>query len=402
MSLIFPKKEILYAPMLGTLGGGSVRGFGRYSGGGIVLPGEPSRLFAIHTQGTHEMDINNNWTTSHLQTTTTVRSDGNFPATMGDVGIDDEGTPWIISFYNSTATLAKVNNLSVSTTQSLGFSNCRAICSLRNNVIIFADNGNNRLRSYLLNNNGTLTHVDTYQDTARSNDVEFMCSPPDYSGSSSINVHNGNLGPYSGDCRLVAYSNGNQLSEFSVSNTGAITYVQGYSNSIKMSLTYWPNGYIVVGHDTNAWLAFDENLNFIGSSGDAMAGNTGAIAMGRDGRFYHGRFNYELSQHRPWSQNGATDIGNALTRQSSLNNNTVHTPDYVNGVICVDDYVYWTGYRSGAGWNYVRRAPTGQTPLSTGSNSATYSGTGTYTEALVSGRPNWANTDENFLLGSGW
>jgi hypothetical protein len=34
MSLIFPKKEILYAPMLGTLGGGSVRGFGRGKGRG--------------------------------------------------------------------------------------------------------------------------------------------------------------------------------------------------------------------------------------------------------------------------------------------------------------------------------------------------------------------------------
>ena len=33
MSLIFPKKEILYAPMLGTLGGGSARGFGRGGGG---------------------------------------------------------------------------------------------------------------------------------------------------------------------------------------------------------------------------------------------------------------------------------------------------------------------------------------------------------------------------------
>lgn len=35
MSLIFPKKEILYAPMLGTLGGGSARGFGR--GGGAAV-----------------------------------------------------------------------------------------------------------------------------------------------------------------------------------------------------------------------------------------------------------------------------------------------------------------------------------------------------------------------------
>lgn len=31
--MIFPKKEILYAPMLGTLGGGSARGFGRGGGG---------------------------------------------------------------------------------------------------------------------------------------------------------------------------------------------------------------------------------------------------------------------------------------------------------------------------------------------------------------------------------
>lgn len=38
MSLIFPKKEILYAPMLGTLGGGSARGFGRGGGGGMTPP----------------------------------------------------------------------------------------------------------------------------------------------------------------------------------------------------------------------------------------------------------------------------------------------------------------------------------------------------------------------------
>ena len=40
MSLIIPKKpQILYAPMLGSLGGGSVRGFGR-GVGGAVTPGE--------------------------------------------------------------------------------------------------------------------------------------------------------------------------------------------------------------------------------------------------------------------------------------------------------------------------------------------------------------------------
>jgi hypothetical protein len=35
--MIFPKKEILYAPMLGTLGGGSMRSFGRGTGAKIVL-----------------------------------------------------------------------------------------------------------------------------------------------------------------------------------------------------------------------------------------------------------------------------------------------------------------------------------------------------------------------------
>jgi hypothetical protein len=33
--MIFPKKEILFAPMLGTLGGGSMRSFGRGTGGGV-------------------------------------------------------------------------------------------------------------------------------------------------------------------------------------------------------------------------------------------------------------------------------------------------------------------------------------------------------------------------------
>ena len=34
MSLTISKKQILYAPMIGSLGGGSGRGFGRGIGGG--------------------------------------------------------------------------------------------------------------------------------------------------------------------------------------------------------------------------------------------------------------------------------------------------------------------------------------------------------------------------------
>jgi len=51
MSLIFPKKEILYAPMLGTLGGGSARGFGRGIGGGGIPFGDPFQFTAAGLSG---------------------------------------------------------------------------------------------------------------------------------------------------------------------------------------------------------------------------------------------------------------------------------------------------------------------------------------------------------------
>ena len=53
MSLIFPKKEILYAPMLGTLGGGSASGFGRGKGksGPQYLNANAPRVFMGHNTG---------------------------------------------------------------------------------------------------------------------------------------------------------------------------------------------------------------------------------------------------------------------------------------------------------------------------------------------------------------
>lgn len=51
MSLIFPKKEILYAPMLGTLGGGSARGFGRGLGGSANPFADPFQFTAAGQTG---------------------------------------------------------------------------------------------------------------------------------------------------------------------------------------------------------------------------------------------------------------------------------------------------------------------------------------------------------------
>jgi len=59
MSLIIPKKQPLYAPMLGTFGGGSARGFGQF-GGAAVLAGE---VILEGTQSTASSTVTSrNWT----------------------------------------------------------------------------------------------------------------------------------------------------------------------------------------------------------------------------------------------------------------------------------------------------------------------------------------------------
>ena len=56
--MIFPKKEILFAPMLGTLGGGSMRSFGRGTGGGGITL---SDLYAAGTSaGLQDVSFNGN------------------------------------------------------------------------------------------------------------------------------------------------------------------------------------------------------------------------------------------------------------------------------------------------------------------------------------------------------
>jgi hypothetical protein len=66
MSLIIPKKEILYAPMLGTLGGGSARGFGRGAGGAIIInqtfnatnsSGRTGTIQSVTVLGTYRIEV---------------------------------------------------------------------------------------------------------------------------------------------------------------------------------------------------------------------------------------------------------------------------------------------------------------------------------------------------------
>lgn len=88
MSLIFPKKEILYAPMLGTLGGGSARGFGRGIGGG-GFEGPIGWFTPTNTTGTTA-----NRTTSSTNLMTYIRSRTNDFQVLNFTGQDTKATAY--------------------------------------------------------------------------------------------------------------------------------------------------------------------------------------------------------------------------------------------------------------------------------------------------------------------
>lgn len=395
MSLIFPKKEILYAPMLGTLGGGSARGFGRGGGGKIELPGEPDRLFAITEDSAYELDISSTSAFSNnaaLQSSNNLRANGNFPATMGDIALDDEGTPWIYTMFSGGLKAAKINNFGVWNETSTGISNCRAMCTLRNGVVIISDNASDQLRSYRLNNNGTFTHLDTYAGGNDTDNVEFMISPPDYSGSSTITDTNNNLGPHTNrSSRLVITSaSGSAAHEFSVSDTGTFSYVQGSSGIADGAMTFLPNGYILWAENVGNYKLLNQNLGVVATSAASIVQDIEGIDIGRDGFIYVSQQNYRVER--------IYLSGSSIYRNTVISGNASATPDYTNSIRCVGDYVYWSGYTNGSSWGQTGRHPQSQN-LSASSVVKSPNYSSVWHEQLLSGRPNWANTDEAFIEG---
>lgn len=112
MSLIIPKKEILYAPMLGTLGGGSARGFGR--GGGSDPVGE-----AVFTTvgGTDGSSAGYNWIIPEGVKRISVVCVG------GGGGRYTSGGGGGALAYKNNIDVSSVNSISVFVGQSGGYSN---------------------------------------------------------------------------------------------------------------------------------------------------------------------------------------------------------------------------------------------------------------------------------------
>jgi hypothetical protein len=391
-----PKKRPLYAPMLGSLGGGSVRGFGRYAGGGIELPGEPNRLFSILEDAAYEVNLSNFTGGAALQSSNNIRSAGNFPATMGDIAIAPDGVPWLYTAFGGELKTAKINNFADWNQTTLGYGNHRAMCTLRNNIIVISDNVNNQIKSYRLNSNGSVTHLDTYSGGTQTNNIQFMISPPDYSGGSNILYTDNNLGPYDNrSARLIVSSaQGSAPQEFLVNTSGNFAYVQGSSGIAYGAMTQLPNGYVLWAEDGGSYKLLNHQLNVVSSSNAQIAGSVHGMDVGRDGNIYVSLGNYRVER--------IYLSGSTIYRNSAISGNSTYTPDYVNSIRCVEDNVYWSGYTGSSSWGKVARHPQGGTQLTTSAVAISTNFGSTYHEQLLSGRPNWANADEAFIEGSGW
>jgi hypothetical protein len=109
MSLIFPKKEILYAPMLGTLGGGSARGFGQRGGGGAPF-GEARFTNTIALSGSDS--------SVHEQTYTWTVPDGVKSISVLCIGSGGSGAGYTGRGAAAGGALVYGNNIAVSSGQT--------------------------------------------------------------------------------------------------------------------------------------------------------------------------------------------------------------------------------------------------------------------------------------------
>ena len=173
MSFLIPKKQILYAPMLGSLGGGSVRGFGRGVGGGFS-PYE-TRLWAMGDgtgsdgHGMVEYDPEN---FDRLSTSSDVPCSGSFPSQMADTFVASNGTVYLVSAASATLRVWNSSNLSSVGSVSTGYTTRGMM--VYNGYVYWAPNGNNSFRKYDLSNPSNPSNVGSEYNGIGNQDWEAM------------------------------------------------------------------------------------------------------------------------------------------------------------------------------------------------------------------------------------
>jgi len=352
------------------------------------LPGESGRLFVTTSDAVFELNTSN--FTGSVLSTSSQGTDANFPAQMIDTMYDSNGVGWIITHRGGEIQACKLNDRTNVVATYRGV-NSRALGVLRNGILLVATDSSQQIRSYTLNTNGTFTHVATYQDSSVTS-AQCIISPPNFSSS---NLYDGsNLGDYTGSSCIAVVCGNQYAKKLIVSSTGEFTASSERYVGSPSQATYFPNGYILLVNNGGDVEVLNQLMTRV-QQGQSGLGEPGSITMGADGRPYIGFSNYRLSKMGSGTANSFSNESDSFT------GDTATAPDYPTGMVAMGDYLYYTGYQNSTSWGYVKRHPL-NTSLAYGNLDQSTNYQNNYSLGLTTGRPHWANVDENFLVGSGW
>jgi len=363
MTLIIPKPKPLYAPMLATFGGGSVRGFGRNLPSGGVSFNLTGRVYQSSPMETLRYNasagINGN---NEEEKSTSFTSQSNFPSTIMDVvfSSDDTSVIRLAAVKNSgnvhTVPLDFTSSTTPTNTNHNQFNGTRGLMMLRNGVMVTGNNAHNSLATWKLNTNGTFTNYGNTADNTHFDNVQCIINPND--------------GAELGDDThiFVAGSAGGRLTCVRIGGDGSITILQSFT-SASGGLNVWMSPMKSTDDDKLRFMAFFAanqtkvlDYSISGNSYTTVANSSATLTTSANGRVTAATPSWG---GYTWA-NFTDDANNQVYRvgkffQNANNAGFLTTSSYVgrngNAILAIEDgtsssgengHVYWGVYNSGS------------------------------------------------------
>jgi hypothetical protein len=361
MSLIFPKKP-LYAPMLGTLGGGSARGFGR-GGGGLEAPDFSTMVtgqvffasnYELMSVPTSASSFNG---ANYTHRNASIFTGGNWPAQQIDIAWSQDD-PSIVRIVVSSSDYDRLQTVPldftasttpVNTSDSYYLDYCRGMAMLRNGVLVTGETTNNKLVTWKMNPNGTFQRLSDYTSLGSADSIECIINPNDGAG----------LGD---DTVIFTTGSGNAaegIQAWRIGGDGSITILTRettYSNSKMVPIAdmgIQSNGKAQIfalreGNPVSIYQYDYNNDDFtLVQTGSSPSSRPFAVTQGWGG-FMYGAYG-QSPKIAKFYQNG--------TLQDQFSSSSLVGTSIVNSLLAIDDgtsssgqngNIYWTVYNGGA------------------------------------------------------
>lgn len=411
-------KQRLFAPMLSTFGGGSIRGF--MSGGKLEAPDFSTVTGTVHSASTEQLvrvNVNSFNGSAALVENTNFQLRGSFPANLMDVawGLESPDTVRIVGskLGGSNLVTIPVNFTSstsvVDTTNSTDLNNIRGLCMCRNGIFVTACTTNTRLTTWKLNSDSTFTKLSHLSDGTNLVTIQCIINPDD--------------GATLGDDTIifVASASGGSFRAYQIASDGTITFKQSQSlpssgkqiilspmkssnaNSVRI-MALPPSNDIKVydyNYSSHQFTLFSTGFGFSASDGDPHTATPGHGGFTYVGTKLHGG----TGTFFKFYQNG--------TYQDSFQNASLNG-SYINGMLAIDDgtsgaqfngNIYWVSYNQGSSpeRRVMRTNDRNQTGFANSIQTGNILGTNAYGlgGGVIGERPKYAEFDAK-LASANW